>query len=63
MKKLYDKPTAQQALGGIGTTKLYQLLNDGKIEGVKIGKLLRIKPESIESYIQSLPKYKEAYHG
>ena len=56
---LMSKTDAKKALGDIGNTKLYELLNDGIIEGVKIGSLLKIKPESVSRYIASLPKYKK----
>lgn len=54
---LMDKEAAQTALGGIGTTKLYELLNAGHIEGVKIGRCLKIIPSSVENYVSNLPRY------
>ena len=58
LDRLLDKSDARKALGGIGNTKLYQLLNSGEIQGVKIGKRLMITPQSIAHYIERLPSYK-----
>lgn len=41
----------------IGRTKLYQLLNAGDIQAVKIGKKTLIQESAIQQWIQSLPKY------
>jgi hypothetical protein len=38
--ELLDKDQAREALGGIGTTKFYQLLNKGELNAVKVGKRL-----------------------
>lgn len=55
--ELLDKTEARKALGNIGTTKLYQLLNSNQIKGVKIGKCLKIRRSEIERYISELPEY------
>lgn len=39
---------------GIGTTMLYELLDDGKLESVKIGKRRLIKRASILEYVEEL---------
>jgi excisionase family DNA binding protein len=41
---------AKKAIG-IGTTKLYELINDGKLETVKIGRRTLIKTESIRALV------------
>jgi len=35
----------------IGTTKLYELINDGELESFKIGRATRITTESIRAYV------------
>ena len=40
---------------GIGPSKGYELLGDGKLEAVKSGKNLLIKTVSVLRYIRSLP--------
>jgi excisionase family DNA binding protein len=55
--KLLNKDEARQALGGIGLTKFYQLLNEGDLEAVKIGKRLMIRRSEVDRYIASLPQY------
>jgi excisionase family DNA binding protein len=41
---------AKRAIG-IGTTKLYELINDGKLATVKIGRRTLIKTDSIRALI------------
>lgn len=61
--ELLDKVEARKALGNIGTTKLYQLLNSHQIQGVKIGKCLKIRRSEITRYIAALPAYKTESAG
>lgn len=56
--ELLDKVEARKALGNIGATKLYQLLNSNQLQGVKVGKSLKIRRSEIARYIASLPAYK-----
>lgn len=56
--ELLSKEDARKALGGIGNTKFYQLLNQGQISAVKIGKSLRVRRSEIERFISTLPEYK-----
>ncbi len=58
---LLDKNEARKALGGIGTTKFYEILNSGELKGVKIGKRLMIRRSEIARYISSLPAYKSQH--
>jgi excisionase family DNA binding protein len=61
--ELLDKDQSRQALGGIGNTKFYQLLNNGDIRGVKVGKRLMIRRSEILRFISSLPSYKSENVG
>lgn len=49
-----DKPFTVSALAdrwGVSTTFIYNMLNSGTLEGIKLGaKLWRIKPEVVERY-------------
>lgn len=45
---------------GVGVTTGYKMLNEGKIEAVKVGKLTYITDEAHQKWLKSLPKYKEA---
>lgn len=56
--ELLNKAEARKALGNIGATKLYQLLNSNQLRGVKVGKSLKIRRSEIVRYIASLPAYK-----
>ncbi|OFW87511.1 MAG: hypothetical protein A3J37_07255 [Alphaproteobacteria bacterium RIFCSPHIGHO2_12_FULL_45_9] len=56
--ELISKEDARKALGGIGNTKFYQLLNQGQISAVKIGKSLRVRRSEIDRFISTLPEYK-----
>lgn len=58
MDELLSKDEARKSLGGIGTTKFYQLLNAGEIQAVKIGKSLRVRRSEIERFIKNLPSYR-----
>jgi excisionase family DNA binding protein len=39
----------------VGRSKLYELIRDGKLEAVKIGKSARITTASLKSFVGSLP--------
>ncbi|MFC5358240.1 helix-turn-helix domain-containing protein [Azospirillum himalayense] len=41
---------------GVGTTKFYELLNEGKIEAVKVGRKTLVLTESLEKYVANLPR-------
>ena len=55
--ELLDKNQAREALGGIGNTKFYSLLNEQKLAAVKVGKRLMVRRSEINRYISSLPAY------
>ena len=46
----------RRLLGGIGKTKLYELLKQGCLQGVRIGHRRLVRGESIEQYIKRLTK-------
>lgn len=48
-------PQAQAALGGIGLTLLYKLIDSGSIQRVKIGRRAFVTQASINAFIASLP--------
>ena len=41
---------------GIGRTKLYELIHNGNIEAVKLGRRTLIRTESARNFIDSLPR-------
>jgi excisionase family DNA binding protein len=49
----------QQAMTyvGVGKTKVYQLMNDGKITAFKDGRRTWVCLDSIDAYYASLPKF------
>ncbi|MGA9357879.1 MAG: helix-turn-helix domain-containing protein [Mycobacterium sp.] len=47
-------PQAQAALGGIGLTMVYKLIDSGSIQRVKIGRRAFITQASIDAFIASL---------
>lgn len=42
-------PAAQKALGGLGRNSIYNLINAGKLETVKIGRRTLVKADSIKA--------------
>ncbi|QCE33484.1 helix-turn-helix domain-containing protein [Acetobacteraceae bacterium] len=57
LEQKYYSPKAAQKIFSIGKDKLYGLLNEGKIEGIKVGKSTLIPASSIRDYFASCPKY------
>lgn len=51
---LADRHAAKRMLGGIGDTKLYDLLNRGEIEGVYLDSKRMFKVASIKAYVARL---------
>lgn len=43
-----------------GRTSTYELLNEGKIQGVRDGRRTKIIRASADAYVASLPRYREA---
>jgi Helix-turn-helix domain len=52
--RLLSLPDTQDALGGIGLTMVYKLIDSGSIQRVKIGRRAFITQESIDAFIASL---------
>lgn len=53
-RRLITIEDAQSALGGIGRSTLYGLVNRGRITKVNIGRRGFITAESIDAYVASL---------
>lgn len=54
-EKLIPIPEAKEKhLGGIGTTTIYQLIKDGELQKVNIGRRSFITAESIDAYVKKL---------
>ena len=51
---LLDFPEARTALGGIGRTTLYELVNSHQLTAAKIGRRSFITRASIEAYVDRL---------
>lgn len=51
---LLSLPQAQDALGGIGLTLLYKLIDTGSIRRVKIGRRAFITQASVDAFVASL---------
>jgi hypothetical protein len=51
---LLSLPQAQAALGGIGLTLLYKLIDTGSIQRVKIGRRAFITQVSVDAFVESL---------
>lgn len=49
-------PQTKQKLG-IGVTKIYELINQGKIKSKKIGRRTFISDEAIQEFIENLDDY------
>ena len=52
--RLLSLPEAQEALGGIGLTMLYKLIDSGSVRRVKIGRRAFISQASVDAFISSL---------
>jgi hypothetical protein len=51
---LYPKPHARRILGDIGNTKLWELVREGELEQVNIGRRSFITAESLHAYVVRL---------
>ena len=52
--RLVPIPDSCGVLGGIGRTKLYELINDGQLTKVRIGSRAFITGESLENFLIQL---------
>jgi hypothetical protein len=55
-KLLVSIPEARELLGGIGHSKLYELVNRGDIVKVNIGRRGFITSESLDAYVARLAR-------
>lgn len=55
-ESLVEKLKAQAKLGGIGGTKLWELITTGKLEAVRLGGRTFITSSSLDAFIASLPR-------
>jgi hypothetical protein len=51
---LLSLPQAQAALGGIGLSLLYKLIDTGSIQRVKIGRRAFVTQASVDAFVASL---------
>jgi excisionase family DNA binding protein len=56
-EELLDKKQTCEALGGLGFTKFYDLLKNGQLQAVKIGKRTMVKRSEISRYLSTLQPY------
>ncbi len=47
-------PDAGQALGGLGRTKVYELITSGELRTVKIGRRRFVPASAVEEYVARL---------
>lgn len=60
-KMLYRVPEAVEALG-IPRSRLYDLMADGRIESVKVGKSRLIPHEALEAFVAELRREASGEH-
>ena len=48
---LLTVPETAQVLG-LGRTKIYELINDGELEAIHVGRAVRIPTEAISEFVQ-----------
>jgi len=53
-RPLVPMPDAMEVLGGIGRTKLYELVNDGELTKVNIGSRSFVTADSLDAYLERL---------
>lgn len=52
---LNDEENSRRKLGGIGHTKFYELLRDGELRSVRIGRRRFVPQSEIDRFIAGLP--------
>lgn len=55
-RPLVSQQRGREMLGGIGKTKLWQLIRDGHLATRKLGRLTLIETASINAFIAGLPR-------
>ena len=53
-RKLYPVPETRHRLGGIGHTQFYELVRNGELETVKIGRRTFVASDEIQRFIAGL---------
>lgn len=53
-ESLLYRPEAAAALLGIGRSKIFELMSEGRIQSVQIGRSRRIPREALEAYVREL---------
>ena len=63
--KLLFKLREASEISNIGVTKLYEYINDGSLQSVKVGRSRLIPRDALESFISNLPndKKEKAWHN
>lgn len=51
---IHSIPTTEHLLGDIGHTKIYEIINEGKLKKIKIGTRSFITDKSIRDYVREL---------
>lgn len=59
-QKLLFRPSEAAELLGIGRSKVYQLLADGTLPSVRIGKSVRVPVEKLRGWVESQTKAAQA---
>jgi excisionase family DNA binding protein len=59
-QKLLVRPSEAAELLGIGRSKVYQLLADGTLPSVRIGKSVRVPVEKLRGWVESQMKAAQA---
>ena len=55
-RSLYPIPEAQEQLGGLSRSKLYQLVKSGRLKLVKIGRRSFVTRDEITQFVASLSR-------
>jgi excisionase family DNA binding protein len=53
-RRLYNEAEVCEMVGGLGHTKFCELLRDGELERVKLGRKTRVSAESVDAYVARL---------
>lgn len=54
MEKLLLKPEEVAAAIGVGRSKIYQLLADGSLPSVRVGKALRVPADALKEWVDAM---------
>lgn len=59
MEQLFIRPKEAADAIGVGKTKIYELINDGTVPAVRIGRALRVPVEELRRWAQQQVEKKE----